>query len=432
MFSVGDAVALIIGIVVGVGIFKTPSVVAGNTENPTVYLLLWVLGGVISLLGALCYAELATTYPHSGGDYHYITRAFGRKAGFLFAWARMTVIQTGSIAMLSYVFGDYLSQFLPFKTGASPLCAVLAVVALTTLNVIGMREGRWTQNLLTALKVAGLLLIVVSGIILADPARPALPSGPAVVSNVGLAMIFILLTYGGWNEAAYISAELRNVQRNMSIALILGLSAITAIYLLMNLSLLKVLGLSGMGQSEAVASDAMRRIFGEWGAKFTGILIALSALGATNATIITGARSNFALGQGFPMFRFLGRWKENADTPANALVLQGAVSVVLILFGALTRHGFVTIVEYTAPVFWFFFFLASLSLFILRVREPHVLRPFPVPFYPLTPILFSATCVYMLYSSLAYTGAGALVGVVVLLAGVPFLAVAHLTEKGER
>jgi basic amino acid/polyamine antiporter, APA family len=251
------------------------------------------------------------------------------------------------------------------------------------------------------------------------------------MSNVGLAMIFVLLTYGGWNEAAYISAELRNVQRDMSIALILGLSAITAIYLLMNLSLLNVLGLSGMGQSEAVASDAMRRIFGEKGARFTGVLIALSALGATNATIITGARSNFALGQGFPMFRFLGRWKEGASTPANALILQGAVSIVLILFGGLTRHGFVTIVEYTAPVFWLFFFLASLSLFILRKREPRVFRPFRVPFYPLTPIVFSATCLYMLYSSLAYTGAGALVGVVVLLAGVPFLAGAHRKAKGE-
>jgi amino acid transporter len=416
--SVTDAIALIVGVVIGIGIFKTPSMIAANTGRNDVFLLAWLAGGVISVIGALCYAELAAAYPHTGGDYHYLTRAFGRKVGFLFVWSRMTVIQPGSIAMLAFVFGDYLSTILPL--GPSCLYAALSVFILTALNLLGVQKGKWTQNLLTAIKVIGLLMVVLVGM-MASSSTPMVPAHPNPGTSFGLAMVFVLLTFGGWNEAAYISAELYEVRRNMVRALLWGVGIITVIYLLTNLAYLRGLGLKEMGQSEVVAADLMRRILGEGGAQFISLLIIVSALGAINACIFTGARTNYALGQDFSMFGFLGKWQERSNTPANALLFLGAISLMWVLLGAFVRKGFVAMVEYTAPVFWCFFLLAGLSVFVLRIKEPEISRPFRVPLYPFTPLFFCMTCVYMLQSSVVYVGAGAFVGLAVLAAGVLLL-----------
>jgi basic amino acid/polyamine antiporter, APA family len=240
-----------------------------------------------------------------------------------------------------------------------------------------------------------------------------------------LTMIFVLLTYGGWNEAAYISAEIRGARHNMVRSLLWGIGIITTIFLLSNLAYLRGLGLTAMSQSEVVAAELMQQAAGEWGARFVSVLIGVSVLGAMNATIFTGARSSYALGQDFALFGFLGHWRARRNTPTNALLLQGSLALVLVLLGTWTRSGFATMVEYTAPVFWFFFLLAGLSLFVLRTQEPATPRPFRVPFYPVTPLIFCMTCVYMLHASIAYTGPGASIGVVVLLAGVPLLLAAR-------
>ncbi len=419
--TVGDAIALILGVVIGVGIFKTPSLIAAQTGRVDLFLLAWAAGGVISLAGALCYAELATAYPHAGGDYHYITRAFGRRLGFLFVWSRMTVIQPGSIAMLAFVFGDYFARILPLGGYAPSFYAALTVTLLTAVNLLGTRQGKGTQNLLTACKVIGLFSIIVMALIASPPPGPAVPGGPRPEASFGLAMVFVLLTFGGWNEAVYLSAELSKTRRSMLRALLWGIGIITAIYLLINLSYLKVLGMAGMGASDAVAADFMSRVLGPRGIQFISLLIMISALGAINASILTGSRTNFTLGQDFPLFGFLGKWEARSNAPARALLLQGAVSLILILLGALVRTGFVAMVEYTAPVFWCFFLLGGLSLIVLRGKEPEIPRPFRAPFYPLTPLVFCGTCVYMLQSSLVYTGVGAVVGVAVLGAGALLL-----------
>jgi amino acid transporter len=419
--SLVDAGALIIGMVVGASIFETPAIIAANAGSEGVFMLTWLLGGGMSLVGALCYAELATAYPHAGGSYHYFMRSFGKEIAFLFAWARMTVIQTGSIALVAFVFGDYASQILPLGNYSPSLYAAFGIAFLTVLNLMSVQQGKWTQNLLTLTKVVGLLLVVVVGFATSTAAPVVSAEETEPRGAFGLAMLFVLLTYGGWNEAAYISAELRRVQRNMSRALIWSIGIITGIYLLVNLAYVQGLGISGIVQSEAVAADLMRRAVGEGGAKFISCLIAISALGAINATIFTGARTNYALGQDFPLFAFLGRWSDRTNTPFNALLVQGVIALALVLLGTLTRNGFETMVDYTAPVFWFFFLLSGVSLFVLRRREPEVPRPFRVPAYPLTPLLFCGICGYLLYSSLAYTGVGALVGVAVLLVGAPLL-----------
>ena len=423
-----DVMALVVGIVVGAGIFRTPSLVAGASASETAVLVAWALGGLVSLAGALCYAELATAYPNAGGDYHYLHRAFGRNLAFLFAWARLTVIPTGSIALISFVFGDYASQLAPLGPSSSAVYAAIAVVGLTALNVAGLGPGKWAQNLMTIALVVGLVMVVVAGLAVEAPAA-AQPSGTGSGTAWGLIMIFVLLTYGGWNDAAYVSAEVRGGRRSIAWALIASIGVVTALYVLVNLAYLRGLGLAGVAASKAPAADLMLRAAGEGGAVLVAVLVMLAALTSANATTIMGARTSYALGRDEPLFGALGRWNERASGPVMALVVQGAIALLLVGFGALTRKDFETLVEYTAPVFWFFFLMTGLSLFVLRAREPGVERPFRVPLYPLTPALFCATCAYLLYSSVAYTGVGAAVGLAVLGAGVVPLWLARRSER---
>ena len=431
VLSLFDAVALIVGIVVGAGIFRTPSLVAGNAGSWEMFIFAWVLGGIVSLIGALCYAELTTAFPNAGGDYHFLTRAFGKKLAFLFAWARMSVIQTGSVALLAYIFGDYVSQIYSVGEYSSVIYAAFAVIGLTAINIIGLKSGTGTQKLLTTVEVCGVLLIILAGFFFAPTAANTTASNVAT-SSFGLTMVFVLLTFGGWNEAAYISAELRTGKtgkRRMAKALILGIIIITALYLLVNLAYLNALGLGGMAGSAAVGGDLMRVAFGETGVWLIGILVAISALTSANATIFTGARTNYAMGRDFPVFAPLGKWNAKSDAPVNAFIAQGLISLGLIFLGLFTRKGFETIVEYTAPVFWFFFLLVGIALFVLRRKEPDVERPFRVPLYPITPLIFCLTSAYLLYSSLAYTGFGAFIGVGVLLVGALMLAALPAIEN---
>lgn len=430
--TVVDGVAIIVGMVVGAGIFKTPAIVAGCCGSMGTVLLLWLAGGLFSLVGALCYAELTSAYPHPGGDYHYLSRTFGRIPSFLFAWSRMTVIQTGSIAMLAFLAGDYASEVASLGTYSSSLYAAGAVVLLTGINVVGIQQGRWMQIVLTGTIVLGLLSVVGFGLLgTAGRTVEETVNQTTSASGIGMAMIFVLLTYGGWNEIAYLSSEVTKARKNMVRVLVYGIAAVTAIYLAVNYVFLTSLGLGGTAASQAVAVDMMRRTIGESGASYITVLVIIAVLSTLNAVIITGSRTKYAFGRDFPLFAFLGRWNQRANTPINALLLQSSIALVLIAVGTGTRNGFTTMVEYTAPVFWFFFFLVGVSLFVLRWKEKTVVRPFRVPLYPFTPLLFCGVCLYMLYSSLAYTGKGGIIGVVVLLAGLPLLFFAKPGIKGQ-
>lgn len=417
--SVLQASAMLVGMVIGVFIFKAPSLVAWNTTNAVEFLGLWIAGGLITLIGALCYAELATSYPHSGGEYHYLTRAFGRPLGFLFAWGRMTVIQTGAIAAVAFAYGDYASVILPLGAYGPALHAAIAAAALTALQLLGTRQSADTQTLLTALEVLALLTVSAIGFVLAR----GVPAGSVAVTTgseqAGLAMVFILLAYGGWNELSYVSGEMRDVKRTIARVLILGSLAVTLLYLLVNCALLSVFGLDGLRKTGVPVSDLVGQAFGQGGAVVTALMVCAMALSTINASIFTGARTNMALGREFPSFAGLGSRNERTGTPTNAVLVQGAIVLALIAFGATTRNGFQNMVEYTAPVFWGFMLLVGISLFLFRVREPAREMAFRVPLYPLTPALWCAAASYMLYSSLAYTGWGALVGIAVLALGVP-------------
>lgn len=414
---VRDAIGLIVGIVVGAGIFSAPPIVAANAPSAAWMLAAWVIGGLISVAGAMCYAELATAHPNAGGEYHFLKLAFGRTVSFLFAWARITVIPTGSIALLAFVFGDYATQILSLGPYSPALWAALAIAALTALNVAGLEQGKRTQNLLTTLEVLGIAAIVVAGFAAAagDPAAAPARAAATADASWGLVLVFVMLTYGGWNEAAYVSAELP--RRGISRALVWSLVLVTALYLLVNAAYLGALGMVGMRESDAIGADVMRRGVGPIGAQIVSLLIALAALTSANATILMGARMSYAFGRDVPSFAVLGRWRGSA--PVNAILVQSGVALLLVVLGAATRQGFETMVEYTAPVFWLFFLLSGASLFVSRARHPDAPRPFRVPLYPAVPLIFCATCAYLLYSSVVYTGIGALFGIAVLACGLP-------------
>jgi len=421
--SVLEGVAFIVGVVIGIGIFKTPPLVAANVGSEAGFIGLWLLGGLATLIGALCYAELGASRPDAGGEYKFLADAYGRAPSLLFAWARGTVIQTGAIAAVAFVFGDYANQILPLGLYGPALHAGIVVAAVTAINLTGTPQTAATQSVFTTLTIVAILAVVAAGAIAAGngtaPVQPT-PSEP-VSGAAGLALVFILLTYGGWNEAAYLTAEVRDVRRNMIRILLLATAILVFVYGLVNAAYLAAFGLEGLRNTDAVAADLMRRVAGDSGAVLLSLIVCAASLSTLNATVFTGARAYYALGRDFPVLRRLGVWSAHGDNPVNALLLQAAIALALIAFGAVARDGFTAMVEYTAPVFWFFLFLVALSLFVFRWREPGRPLPFRVPLYPLTPILFCLICLAMLYSSLVYTGLGAMVGIVVVLLGTPLL-----------
>ena len=424
LLSVGDGIFLTVGMIIGALIFKAPSMVAGATNSPAQFLLAWLLGGAISLCGALVYAELASRHPHTGGEYVFLSEGMGRGVAFLFAWSRMTVIQTGAIAAVAFVFGDYATEIFSFGKHSSALWAAAAVVVLTALNFAGTLQSKMLQKLMETVLVTGLVVFSLAAIVIGGSPKPA--SGGAS-GSFGFAMIFVLLAYGGWNEAAYLAGEVRDARRNMTRILVWGVIGVTALYLLVNVGYLAVLGHGGIRESKAVAADVMRIIAGEKGAIVLALIVCVSVLTTINAAIFTGARTSWALGRDFRVLRFLGNWREQGSTPANALLLQGAITLVLVAAGAATPDGFNAMVAYTSPVFWTFMYLVATSLFVMRERSKEK-AGFLTPLYPHIPFVFCMACLYMLYSSIDYVrnpdygpkfGWAVGAGLIVMAAGIP-------------
>lgn len=425
-FSTFSSMAVIVGIVVGIGIFRLPPIVAANSAGEFQFILFWVAGGFISLMGALCYAELSSAMPDAGGEYYFLRKAFGPATGFFLSWGRMTVIQTGSLALVAFILGDYATVIFDLGTYSASLYAAATVIVLTGLNVLGTGHSRRTQNILTTAIVLTLVTISLAGLTVsggegASGFKGAGNGGPVFSGGApGLAMIFVLLTYGGWSEAAYLTGELHNVRRSIVRSLVSGIAIITSLYVLVNLIYLYVLGLDTLRESETVGYLLTEKIFGSGVSLFIAILVIISALSTANATIITGARTNYALGRDFRLLGFMGKWNQNTNAPANALVFQGAIALVLVIIGAWSKQAISTMVDYTAPVFWTFMLLTTVSLFVFRFRKTSKSEFYRVPLYPLPPVLFLLACIYMLYSSLVFTGTGALVGAGILVAGIPF------------
>lgn len=435
--SLFDSTCLIVGIIIGAGIYETvPQVAQGTLSAPGLFAI-WAVGGFLSLCGALGYAELATAYPEEGGDYVYLKRAYGRWAGFLFGWIQLAVVRPGDIVGMAFIFGNYGSELWDPLAGIAAEggfpwtkagYAVAAVVVLTTIHVIGVREGKWTQNVLTTVKVLGLLAIVLVAVV-GPGAAPAGEPAEVPFFPLDVALILVLFTFGGWNEMAYVAAEVRNPRRNIVRALVLGTVAVTVLYLLVNAAFLFALGYEGVANSEVVATDTVSTVFPETGARLISALICISALGAVNGLIFAGARISYAVGAEHRVFHRLGRWNSRTDTPVAALVVQGILAVILVL----ALGSFVDAVLYVAAPVYAFYLATSFAVFVLRRKEPGIERPYRVTGYPVPTIIFCIVCGFMIRGAVSYKPAVAGGALAILLLGLPVYWLSrHLESRGGR
>lgn len=400
-----DSTSIIVGIIIGSSIYKTAPLIAEKVPTSGALLAVWSLGGLFALVGSLCYAELATAFPAEGGDYVFLSRAFGRPIGFLFAWCELCVVRPGSIGALAFVFADYANEVWPLGTYAPVIFAGGAVLLLSLINILGVTTGKWTQNVLTLAKVGGLLAVVAVGLLFSAPYADMPTKG--VEPDWSFALILVLYAYGGWNDMAFVGAEVRDPEHNILRALLLGTATVTLIYVLMNVAFLHALGISGTRAAPAVAADVVKLALGSWGARAVSALVAVSALGAVNGMIFTGGRIYYAMGAEHRLFAPLGVWSRRLDTPACSLAVQGGITAtVVIAFGLAAQSAsagaFEKLVLFALPLFWTFLTLVGCSLFVLRWREPTRTRPFRVPGYPITPLVFLASTSFMLYASIAY------------------------------
>lgn len=441
--SLWDTVSIIVGIVVGTAIFRSPPLVFQNTSYTWEALTVWLLGGGLCLCGALCYAELATTFPRNGGDYEYLRLAYGGWMGFLFGWAQLVAVLTGSIGAMGYAFADYGSHFWSLSPTGTAFVASAAIAVLTVTNALGMVVGKSVQNVLTCAKLGGLVLVVFTGLLWGEQdIFPAESIQEVQGPGFGLALVFVLYAYGGWSDAVFVAAEVRNERRNMPRALLWGIAGIAVLYVAVNLAYLRGLGFEEARQTPTPAADVVRQVVGPWGAQAISFLVMVSALGAINGMLLAGSRIYAVVGEDHQLLAWLGRRSSKGGAPITAILLQGCVSIALVfavgtdagrhsidrlligmgLAGILWDEyfgGFEALVAGTAPVFWTFFLFTGLSLFVLRVSHSQWHRPFMVPWYPLPPIVFCVTCVYMLYCSLEYARSLVLLGVVPVAMGVP-------------
>jgi amino acid transporter len=436
-----DTVSIIVGIVVGTAIFRSPTVVYQNAGGPALALTLWIIGGVLAWCGAVCYAELATAYPRDGGDYEYLKRAFGPWCGFLFAWAQLTTVVSGNIAIMAYAFADYGLRLWPALAGYSIWLVIAPVIALSGLNALGVVAGKFAQNILTAAKVIGLAALMVAGL-WAGGAKPSVAENVDSVpeSQIGLALVFVLYAYGGWSHAAFVAAEVRDQRRNLPRALVLGIAGITLIYFAVNGSYLLALGFDAARTIQTPAAEVMEQAFGPIGGRAISLLVMLSALGAINGMILTATRVYATWGADYPALSWLSTWNRGAVAPIAAIAVQAAIAVLLILivgtvFGQNSfdtamravglralpwneyNGGFEMLVASSTPVYWALSLMTGLAVFLLRFHDDASDRPFKIPLFPLPAILFCATCAYMLYASAAYAQWLVLLAVVPLIIG---------------
>lgn len=428
-----DAVSLVVGIIVGSGLFMTPPGVFANVPSPLAGLAVWLVGGAVAAIGSLVYAELATAYPSPAGEYVYLRRAYGPSFGFAFAWAQLAVIRTGaSLAPIAYVFATYADKLYSLGPHSRLVYAAAAVGGLSVVNALGIHPGRRTQNALTLAKVVGLGGLIVAGFWLAGRTTPTPATDPPADDSWTLALVLVLWTYSGWHEAAYVVADLRDQSRTFVRAILLGVAAVTVIYLLVNAALLAGLGFAGVRASKVVASDLLDRALGPAGGVAIAALVIVSTLGAINGLVLTGGRFFAGFGALHPGFAWLGGGRTARGAPLVALAAQAAITLgMIVLVEGKDGDPFEALLVCTGPVFWFFFLLTGVAAFVLRSRDGDQPRPFRVPAFPVVGTLFCGACLFMLYESGAYAvlrqPAEARVVGGLLLAGVPV----YLLGKGK-
>jgi basic amino acid/polyamine antiporter, APA family len=412
-----DLVLMIIGTVIGSGIFLVPGTILRSVGNSVpVAAMVWLAGGVLSLLGALTYGELSAARPRAGGLYVYIRDCFGALPAFLFGWTFFLVISAGSVATLAVAFSNYVREFIPLSPWLAKGVSVLLIVSITVVNIRGTRQSANLTNVTTAFKV---IVIVALGIVLwifgAHPLFEQHANAPqSSLSGVGVAMISVLWAYEGWQYVTFSAGETINPQRTFPLAFLVGTLALIAIYLLANAGYVSALGAAGVADSTRVAASALSVVVGSGASKMVGFVILVSMFSSANSILLTAPRVYYAMAQDGLFFRSLARIHPTYGTPAFAIGAAGAWSALLAAIGS-----FEQLLTFVVFIGWIFYALAAASLFVYRRREPNAVRTYRVPGYPLTPIIFIVAAAALVANTIATQPLRAALGLGIVALGVP-------------
>ncbi|MGH6955896.1 MAG: APC family permease, partial [Caulobacteraceae bacterium] len=370
-----QATALALGMIMSTDTLKTAPTVAQSLSGPLFYGA-WIAGGLVSMVGAFCYVEMATAFPDPGGDYHFLRRAWGREVGALFAWSRFSVMHTGWMALMAFMFADYAGDLLGLGHGARTLFALGVIAVLMALNLAPARRGFAAQAGLVVLVALGFAAVVAASVALGlvgqlPPAASAIhTAGLPTLSKLTVAFVYIFLAFGGWSDAATLSAEVSDKARGMLIAIVGSLTLLMAIYLALNAAMMVGLGPAALAASDAPAADLMGRAFGPAGKAAIVAVVGVSAIASINSTLIVGARTTYAAARDIPRLSFIGRWDGARGVPARAVVVESLFAMALVVAGGFAKSGFNAMVDYMTPIYWLFIALSMGALVRLRLRHP--------------------------------------------------------------
>jgi basic amino acid/polyamine antiporter, APA family len=401
-----DATMVVMGGIVGSGIFVTPAIVAASTETPAQMVGAWLLGGAAALIGAFIYADLSRQRPFAGGQYVYLRDAYHPAVAFLYGWALLLVIQTGGMAVCAITFARYLGNLAGLRVGEGALAA-LALAALAAVNCLGVSAGARVQSALMVLKIAALAALIGCGLWLGGPATDAAHPVPA---SFGAALIPVLFSYGGFQTACFVAEELREPRRDLPRALVIGVVAVVVLYLGVSISCVRVLGMDALRGSKAPALDVAMLALGPRGAGLIAAGVAVSSLGFLSQSILTAPRVYFAMADDGLFFRGVAQVAARTRAPAVAIALQGAMAALLSLSGTYEE-----LLQYVVAMDFIFFALTAGCLFVFRARG----EPCRMPGHPLTTLSFIGICALVVYSTFVHDPAHALIGLALTLAGVP-------------
>ena len=415
-----DLTMIAIGGTIGSGIFLTPSLIARNLESPVMILGVWVIGGFMALAGSLTFAELSGMMPGAGGVYVYLSRTYGKLFGFLFGWAYLLVINTGGIAALSIAFSTYLGFFIPLGATGVKIVAIVGLTFLTALNVGGVKAGGMFSDVFTVLKLIGIAGVIIVGLAWGSGTATdftlrisTVPHG--LGSALAAAMVGVLWSYGGWQHASFTAGEAKDPERSVPFAMVAGALTVAVVYITINIAYMLLMSSAAIGSSPRVAADAVSVVFGPIGGSLIALAIFISTFGTAGIYTLTAPRIYYAMAADGIFFRQIAAVHPRFNTPANAILLQSAWAIVLILFWG----TFENLISYVVFTDWIFFGLAAACVFILRRRLPGTSRPYKTLGYPVTPLFFVVLAGWFVVNTLIERPEQALAGIIFLALGVP-------------
>jgi APA family basic amino acid/polyamine antiporter len=411
-----DATLIVIGIVIGSGIFLLPNLIARNLPSGPAIISVWVAAGVFSYFGALAYAELGAMIPDTGGQYVYLREAYGPGCAFVCGWVFVVAVIPGGIAFLAVGFSIYLSHFIPLSPVLRNAVSIALVAVLSAFNYIGVREGAWIQRIFTSAKIAGLMLVIGAAFLAGHAAKVAVPASHAFsYAGIGFTMTACLMAYNGWAYVSFVAGEVTNPQRNLPRSLALGMGIVMALYVTANLAYMNVMTVPQIAATERVGAAVAERAMGPWGATALSAVVLLSITGAINGCILTGARIPFAQARDGIFFSRFGRIHPRFQTPAFAIAVQAAWTAVVIVTGS-----YETLAAYTMLSAWLFYAMTVLAVWVLRRKMPDLARPYRMWGYPATLWLFMAASVWFLVDALVNQPGPSIIALALAAAGIPF------------